>query len=233
MPVPPKDPNPKPTSGGDPIRGEDWNNALDWVGAGGAGAKAAFAHRHTDGVDDGKKVAHTDLLSVTADQHHLRLHALSSTSDHSGTITESQLPTGSYVRRYNDGTVATGTASADPASTNKTYTSSFASGDLLEAHAVVDINSDKVRANAADEVLFELVIQNLVQDSVRLRYDATGAGDIFCLAGSLFAQRSVSPAGSVTVKVRVTVISGSALWRVRTFSVYQVRGTGGGGLAKE
>jgi hypothetical protein len=36
---------------------------------------------------------HSDLQSVTADQHHAQQHALSAAADHTGQVTEAQLPT--------------------------------------------------------------------------------------------------------------------------------------------
>jgi len=257
--IPPKDPNPAASSGGDPITGTDYNNIIDWIGSGSGG------HRHTGINNSGSKISHEDLISVTADQHHnrlhtlsdtldhsgsitdaqhgtrgsslhtdshVRLHAISSTSDHSGTLLESQLPTGAYVRKFTNSAITTGSTSADPA-TSKTYTPSLSIGELYEAHAVVDINRNKARINATDEVLFELFIEGAIVDSVLLRYDATGAGDIFCLGGALFGSYTILAAGSVTFKVKVTVVVGSTLWRVKSFSVYKVIGTGGGGLGKE
>lgn len=40
---------------------------------------------------------HSDLQSVAADQHHDRSHALDSGSDHTGTITQAQLPSGAVI----------------------------------------------------------------------------------------------------------------------------------------
>lgn len=73
MSIPPADPNPAPTQGGDRITGTDWNNAREWLGGLSFPSSSVIAHQHRGTANDGRTLPFNALppgsmLNLSADE---------------------------------------------------------------------------------------------------------------------------------------------------------------------